>query len=118
MLRALALLLLAAAAPRSCGDGGSSSDGAAGEPAKPSPVAECQTYANTWCNKALGCYVQVGRIDQDTAQTDIEACVQETAGRWSFSRHSPTSWPVSTTTSRHPPRRSRRGSEPSRNDDR
>jgi len=77
MLRALGLLLLAAAAPGSCDDGGSSSDGAAGEPAKPSPVTECQTYASTWCNKALGCYVQVGRIDQDTAQTNIDACVQQ-----------------------------------------
>jgi hypothetical protein len=81
MFRALALLLLAAAAPRSCGDGGSSSDGAAGEAAKPSPVAECQTYAGTWCNKAFGCYVQVGRIDQDTAQTDIDACVQQIEDR-------------------------------------
>jgi hypothetical protein len=81
MLRAFALLLLAAAAPRSCGSGDGSSDGAAGEPAKPSPVTACQTYASTWCNKAFSCYVQVGRIDQDTAQTDIDPCAQEIEDR-------------------------------------
>lgn len=77
MLRALGLLLLAAAAPGSCDNGGASSDGAAGEPAKPSPVSECQSYASTWCSKAFGCYVEVGRIDQDTAQTNTDACVRQ-----------------------------------------
>lgn len=77
MLRALGfVLLLAAAGPGSCDNGGSSSDGAAGETSKPSPVTQCQTYASTWCNKSLGCYVQLGRIDADTGQTDIDECVQ------------------------------------------
>lgn len=76
MLRALGLMLLAAAAPGSCDNGDASSDGAAGEPAKPSPVAECQAYARAWCNKAFGCYVEVGRIAQDAAQTNIDECVQ------------------------------------------
>ncbi len=77
MLRALGfVLLLVAAGPGSCDNGGSSSDGAAGETSKPSPVTQCQTYATTWCNKSLGCYVQLGRIDADTAQTDIDECVQ------------------------------------------
>jgi len=78
MLRELGVvLLLAAAGPGSCDKAGSSSDGAAGEASKPSPVTECQTYASTWCNKAFGCYVEVGRIDADTAQTKTDECVQQ-----------------------------------------
>ncbi len=53
-----------------------SNDGEGGESAKPSPVQQCQTYASTWCNKAFGCYVQVGRLDQASAQSNIEQCTQ------------------------------------------
>ena len=80
MLRELGVvLLLAAAGPGSC-DKASESDGAAGETSKPSPVTECQTYASTWCNKAFGCYVQVGRIDADTAQPKVDECVEQIEG--------------------------------------
>lgn len=41
----------------------------------PAPV-QCQKYANTWCNKAFGCYAQVGRIDAATGQANAEKCSQ------------------------------------------
>src|SRR5689334_21928711 len=50
------------------------SAGTASKP-KPSPVTECQTYASTWCNKAFGCYVQVGRLDQASLKGNVDACV-------------------------------------------
>ena len=80
MLRELGVaLLLAAAAPGSCGSGHDSSDGAAGETSKPSPLVQCQTYASSWCNKAFGCYVEIGRIDSDTGQTKAAECMQQIA---------------------------------------
>lgn len=39
------------------------------------PVQACQTYASTWCNKAFGCYVQVGRLDEALRQSDVDSCV-------------------------------------------
>ena len=50
--------------------------GEAAKPPKPSPVQQCQTYASTWCNKAFGCYVQVGRIDQSSLQPNVDQCTQ------------------------------------------
>lgn len=80
MLRELGVaLLLAAAAPGSCDNGGSSS-GSAGETSTASPEAQCETYATTWCNKSFGCYVEDGRIDSDTAQTKTDECVQQIEG--------------------------------------
>ena len=57
-------------------------DGAGGDsgmnkpPPKPSPVQQCQTYASTWCTKAFGCYVQVGRIDEGSRQSNVDQCTQ------------------------------------------
>jgi hypothetical protein len=52
------------------GDGGDS--GMA--PTKPSPVVQCQTYASTWCTKAFGCYVQVGRLEASSLQYNVDQC--------------------------------------------
>src|SRR5260221_9368967 len=73
----VAALLLALASPGPC-SGKSQDDGAGGDSAadKPSPVAQCQTYASTWCNKAFGCYVQVGRLDPDSLQSNVDECTQ------------------------------------------
>jgi hypothetical protein len=51
------------------------SAGSAGKTSKPSPVVQCQSYASTWCNKAFGCYVQVGRLDQPSLQSNVDACI-------------------------------------------
>jgi hypothetical protein len=45
------------------GDGGSAGKASTKPPA---PTA-CGTYASTWCTKAFGCYVQVGRLDEKFA---------------------------------------------------
>jgi hypothetical protein len=39
------------------------------------PVLACRTYASTWCNKAFGCYVQVGRLDESLRQGNVDTCV-------------------------------------------
>jgi hypothetical protein len=54
------------------GSGGSAGGGA--KPAKPAPVPACQTYASTWCTKAFGCYVQVGRLDEGSRQYNVNEC--------------------------------------------
>jgi hypothetical protein len=69
-------LLLGFCLVGACDQSDKNADGAAGAPAEPSPLEACQTYASTWCNKALGCYVQVGRIDDANAQTDTANCTQ------------------------------------------
>ena len=73
MVRVLGVvLLLATTAPGSCSGKTESGD----DDTKPSPVAQCQTYASTWCNKAFGCYVEVGRLDEGSRQTNVDQCVQ------------------------------------------
>ena len=54
------------------GDGGDS--GMTPSKPKPSPVVQCQTYASTWCTKAFGCYVQVGRLEEASRQYNIDQC--------------------------------------------
>lgn len=59
--------------------GKSVDDGAGGAPSKddgPTPPEQCQTYASTWCNKAFGCYVQVGRLKQSDLQMNVDKCIQ------------------------------------------
>jgi hypothetical protein len=60
------------------GDGGES--GAAKPPVKtppkPSPLKACQTYASTWCVKAFGCFVQVGRLDEASLQFNVDECTK------------------------------------------
>jgi hypothetical protein len=77
-----ALLLSALAAPGACSgktvgsdDGGSGSGGKSSKPT-PSPVAQCRTYASTWCTRAFNCYVQVGRLDEGSRQYNTDQCVQ------------------------------------------
>lgn len=54
--------------------GGSS--GGAAKPPKPAPVPACQTYASTWCTKAFGCYVQVGRLNEGSRQYNVDECTR------------------------------------------
>ena len=56
-------------------DEDSSSGGTSSKP-KPSPVVQCQTYASTWCTKAFGCYVQVGRLDEGSRQYNVDECTR------------------------------------------
>lgn len=39
-----------------------------------SPAQKCATYASTWCNKAFGCYVEVGRLKETERQRNVEQC--------------------------------------------
>ena len=41
-----------------------------------SPVQKCQIYASTWCNKAFGCYVKVGRMKESERQGNVDKCIQ------------------------------------------
>lgn len=54
--------------------------GSAGKPTnavpKPTPPAACGTYASTWCTKAFGCYVQVGRLDENSRQYNVDECTR------------------------------------------
>ncbi len=76
----LGLASLGACSGKTLDDDGAGGDSGTGEPPvkppKPSPVAQCQTYASTWCNKAFGCYVQVGRLDQGSLQYNVDKCTQ------------------------------------------
>ena len=56
------------------GNGGTA--GKATKPAKPSAPTACGTYASTWCTKAFGCYVQVGRLDENSRQYNIDECTR------------------------------------------
>jgi hypothetical protein len=87
MVRVLgAALLLGLVSLGACSGKTVDDDGAGGDsgmatppvkkPPKPSPVVQCQTYASTWCNKALGCYVQVGRLDEGSRQSNVDQCTQ------------------------------------------
>jgi hypothetical protein len=58
------------------GEGGESSTPPVKTPPKPSPVKACQTYASTWCTKAFGCYVQVGRLDEGSRQYNVDECTR------------------------------------------
>jgi hypothetical protein len=62
-------------------DAGSAGSAGKTSKPKPSPMAQCQTYANTWCNKAFGCYVQVGRLDKPSLQANVDACIGVIVGR-------------------------------------
>jgi hypothetical protein len=57
-------------------DGNGGTAGKATKPAKPSPPTACGTYASTWCTKAFGCYVQVGRLDENSRQYNIDECTR------------------------------------------
>jgi len=58
------------------GNGGTTSKPPVKTPPKPSPVKACQTYASTWCVKAFGCYVQVGRIQESMRQYNVDECTR------------------------------------------
>jgi hypothetical protein len=73
----LAVVLAGLGCLASC-SGKSYADGAGGASNSddPSPVEGCRTYASTWCNKAFGCYVKVGRLAQDDLQYNVDQCKQ------------------------------------------
>lgn len=57
------------------GSGGSAGK-ATKPPSKPSAPSACGTYASTWCTKAFGCYVQVGRLDEGSRQYNVDECTR------------------------------------------
>jgi hypothetical protein len=57
-------------------EGSGGSGGTGKTPSKPAPVPACQTYASTWCTKAFGCYVQVGRLDEGSRQYNVDECTR------------------------------------------
>jgi len=81
-----ALLLVGLVSLGACSGKTTDDDGAGGDsgtdkppvktPPKPSPVKACQTYASTWCTRAFGCYVQVGRLDEGSRDSNIAQCTQ------------------------------------------
>ena len=46
-----------------------------GDDSIPAPQ-KCQTYASTWCNKAFGCYVKVGRMKETERQRNVNECIE------------------------------------------
>lgn len=82
MVRAalMALLLglsgLGACSGKTVGDESGEGGDSAMPPTKPKPsaVVQCKTYAGTWCTKAFGCYVQVGRLEESSRQYNIDQC--------------------------------------------
>jgi len=75
MLRlSYAALLLPLLGSAAC-DQGTNNDGSGGAADEPTPVEECQTYATTWCNKSLGCYVKLGHLDESRLQKEVDDCV-------------------------------------------
>ena len=57
-------------------DGNGGSGGKATAAPKPTPPTACGTYASTWCTKAFGCYVQVGRLDENSRQYNVDECTR------------------------------------------
>lgn len=45
-------------------------------PPNTSPVTQCKSLASTWCSKAFGCYVQVGRIAESQKKANVDSCVK------------------------------------------
>jgi hypothetical protein len=41
---------------------------------KSKPQAQCEEFADTWCEKALGCYTQVGRLPASQTSDAIAQC--------------------------------------------
>jgi len=60
------------------GDDGAAASG--GKSSKPppnnSPSTQCKTLANTWCSKAFGCYVKVGRLAEAQRKANVDSCVK------------------------------------------
>ena len=57
------------------GSGGSGGKATMPPPKPPAPTA-CRDYASTWCNKSLGCYVQVGRLDEASREHNVDECTR------------------------------------------
>lgn len=78
VVRAIGAVLLVVSTMLGACSGKTQDEGAGGasNQDEPSPVEQCQDYASTWCNKAFSCYVQVGRLDQDSLQSNVDQCIQ------------------------------------------
>jgi len=52
-----------------CGgtESGSESDGLSAE-------QRCEDFAHTWCDRALGCYSEVGRLRAEQLQQEVDTC--------------------------------------------
>lgn len=50
-----------------------------GKPSKPppsaSPATQCKSLASTWCNKAFGCAVKVGRVAESQRKANVDSCI-------------------------------------------
>jgi len=59
---------------------GDDAPAAGGKSSKPppasSPVTQCKTLASTWCNKAFGCYVKVGRLAESARKANVDSCIK------------------------------------------
>jgi hypothetical protein len=59
------------------GDGATAGGGKPSAPSPSgSPPTQCKTLASTWCNKAFGCYVKVGRLAQAQLKANVDSCVK------------------------------------------
>ncbi len=58
-------------------EGGDTADGgdAGGTGGKgASAPAKCERYASTWCKRAFGCYVEVGRLQASALRQNVDQC--------------------------------------------
>jgi hypothetical protein len=45
-------------------------------PPNATPTAQCKSLASTWCNKAFGCYVKVGRLAESQRKASVDSCIK------------------------------------------
>jgi len=81
----LGVCLLGACAGKTEGEadatGGTGGKAPVKTPAKPAAPQACNTYVSTWCVKAFGCYVQVGRLDAASRQYNVDQCTKLIEGQ-------------------------------------
>ncbi len=74
-LRSAALLVFALTSLGSACDDGTEED----EETEVNPVAACYDYASAWCNRAVNCAVQVGRLDSSESAQLLSECQTDIA---------------------------------------
>ena len=80
MLRAVSavvlcfLCALGACSGKTVTEGDDDDDTPSGGKPSASPAKKCETYASTWCNKAFGCYVKVGRLKEADKKRNVDEC--------------------------------------------
>lgn len=75
----LGVVQLGGCAGKTLEEGDDDAAASGGKASKPppatSPVTQCKSLASTWCNKAFGCYVKVGRIAESQKKANVDSCV-------------------------------------------